>query len=99
MLLHRLLTCGLHAAGDPEITLSPAPTVHHPLEKAGAPLCALSLSLWKEGQYEGSAPLLPAEETAVPVLSGGTGLTSSEKKQGRIMLEDYFTSPFPVQSS
>jgi len=97
VLFHWLLTRGLHAAGDPKITLSPASTVHHSLEKAGALLCALSL--WKEGQYDRSVPLPPAEETAVLVIYGGTGLTSSEKKQERITLEDYFASPFPVKSS
>lgn len=51
-LSHWLLMQGLHVAGDPEITLSPASTVHHSLEKAEALLCALSLSLWKEGQYD-----------------------------------------------
>lgn len=76
---------------DPPLTSIPSSSL---LEKAGA-----LLHVCPSGREDKMIPLLPAEETSVPGVYGGTALTSFETKQERIMLEDHFTSSFPVKSS
>lgn len=55
-------------------------------------------TLCPSGTGDKTTPLLPAEETSVPGVYGGPALTSLETKQ-KIMLEDHFSSSFPVKSS
>lgn len=87
-MLFSMLARGLLALGDPKITLSSASTVHHSLEKAGA--CSGLPPL--EGRVRWQKHI----HWPCCLLRNPSHLIWA--KEERIMLEDYFTSPFPVRS-
>lgn len=94
-MLFSMLARGLHTLQDPKITLSPASTVHHSLEKAGA--CSVLPPL--EGRVRWQKHIVTSSRrNHCPCCLLRNPSHRLWAKQESTMLEDYFTSPFPVRS-